>query len=371
MKLEKVLYQPLYLQVKKGLIKYITKNKLAPGTFLPPEQKLSSMLGVNRLTVRRALHELKQEGLISQHQGRGTIVREPKNTGPIVGVLGNPEEMDFFNRPSIYSQLMAGLTSELVDKHGGIICYRRKDSSRNYAELFAGIKLDAIIITGIQSREKEAIQGLEECGVPVIICDQGFGQKWLNVVRGDGETDARKAVDFLLREGHRRIVCAISKNASLICFEKRMRGYVSALKKAGLSSKESFYYGDDKNFLSSFSPGEEPTGVFMVSSPLGKELVKEMNERGLLDEHKICVAGFEDTGELSDIGVAYYSLQVPAFEIGKRTGKRVMQLRKQELTRPFKDIIPFTCKLHRGNRYENRKGNFETFRPQNLSRKEK
>ena len=45
---------------------------------LPPERELSRQLDVSRSTVRQALAELEDRGLITRHQGRGTFVARPR-----------------------------------------------------------------------------------------------------------------------------------------------------------------------------------------------------------------------------------------------------------------------------------------------------
>lgn len=69
---------PLYVQISESLLERIEAGELAPGTRLPPERELSEMLGVNRLTLRRALRVLEQQGLLTRLQGKGTYVAEPK-----------------------------------------------------------------------------------------------------------------------------------------------------------------------------------------------------------------------------------------------------------------------------------------------------
>lgn len=69
---------PLYLQIAEGLLDRIESGELAPGDRLPPERELSVMLGVNRLTLRRALRTLETQGLLTRRQGKGTYVAAPK-----------------------------------------------------------------------------------------------------------------------------------------------------------------------------------------------------------------------------------------------------------------------------------------------------
>jgi GntR family transcriptional regulator len=69
---------PLYVQITEALTARIESGELAPGDRLPPERELSRALGVNRLTLRRALRSLEAGGMIVRRQGRGTHVASPK-----------------------------------------------------------------------------------------------------------------------------------------------------------------------------------------------------------------------------------------------------------------------------------------------------
>lgn len=69
---------PLYVQIAESLLDRIESGELQPGDRLPSERDLSKMLGVNRMTVRRALRVLESQGLLLRRQGAGTYVAEPK-----------------------------------------------------------------------------------------------------------------------------------------------------------------------------------------------------------------------------------------------------------------------------------------------------
>jgi GntR family transcriptional regulator len=70
--------QPLYVQIAEALLTRIETGELSAGARLPPERELSETLGVNRLTLRRALRELEGRGLLRRRPGIGTFVAEPK-----------------------------------------------------------------------------------------------------------------------------------------------------------------------------------------------------------------------------------------------------------------------------------------------------
>jgi GntR family transcriptional regulator len=74
---------PLYIQIAEGLIGRIEAGYLAPGDQLAPERELSEQLGVNRMTLRRALRVLEAEGLVIRKHGVGTFVAETKIDRPM------------------------------------------------------------------------------------------------------------------------------------------------------------------------------------------------------------------------------------------------------------------------------------------------
>lgn len=69
---------PLYIQIAEGLISQIESGELTPGDQLPPERELSEKLGVNRMTLRRALRVLEAQGLVVRKHGVGTFIAAPK-----------------------------------------------------------------------------------------------------------------------------------------------------------------------------------------------------------------------------------------------------------------------------------------------------
>ncbi|MBI5829640.1 MAG: GntR family transcriptional regulator [Chloroflexi bacterium] len=78
---------PLYVQIAESLLDRIEAGELAPGHRLPAERELSQTLGVNRMTLRQALHSLEMQGLLVRRQGAGTYVTEAKKIERQAGKL--------------------------------------------------------------------------------------------------------------------------------------------------------------------------------------------------------------------------------------------------------------------------------------------
>ena len=69
--------RPAYLQVAEALRAEIRSGRVPPGSQLPSYETLTRKYGVSITVVRSAIRELKTEGLVYTHQGKGAFVRDP------------------------------------------------------------------------------------------------------------------------------------------------------------------------------------------------------------------------------------------------------------------------------------------------------
>lgn len=72
--------KPLYLQVEDRLKANIESGAWEPGEQVPGEQILCKQFGVSRVTLRHALANLVNEGLMVKEHGRGTFVADNEST---------------------------------------------------------------------------------------------------------------------------------------------------------------------------------------------------------------------------------------------------------------------------------------------------
>lgn len=66
---------PRYAQVYSALYQWIAQGHYSPGDQLESENRLCAMFGVSRITVRKAMEMLVNEGMVSNAQGKGNFVR--------------------------------------------------------------------------------------------------------------------------------------------------------------------------------------------------------------------------------------------------------------------------------------------------------
>lgn len=85
--------EPLWHQAENAVRELIARGTWPDGMQLPNEGKLSELLGVSRITVRHALRNLEQSGLLRREHGRGTFVRRSTVIGGIRGLTSFTQEM--------------------------------------------------------------------------------------------------------------------------------------------------------------------------------------------------------------------------------------------------------------------------------------
>ncbi len=100
---------PLHEQVAAHIRRAIADGEAGPGERLPLARDLAAVLGVNKNTVLRALHVLRQEGLLEFRRGRGITVAGTPQRG---AVLAQARKLVAFAREHGYgrSELLQMIT---------------------------------------------------------------------------------------------------------------------------------------------------------------------------------------------------------------------------------------------------------------------
>jgi GntR family transcriptional regulator len=101
----------LYAQVRESIREQIAGGVLQPGEKLPPEEELAARMGASRMTVRRGILDLIDEGVLYRRRGVGTFVAHrhiDRNHNRLAGYLESAAEEGFAPRIEVLAREITG-----------------------------------------------------------------------------------------------------------------------------------------------------------------------------------------------------------------------------------------------------------------------
>jgi GntR family transcriptional regulator len=86
---------PIYVQLRKRIEAGIATGILQPDTALPPEREIAALTELSRVTVRKAIADLAEQGVVVQKQGSGSRIaaRSPRVEQSLTGLTSFTEDM--------------------------------------------------------------------------------------------------------------------------------------------------------------------------------------------------------------------------------------------------------------------------------------
>jgi DNA-binding transcriptional regulator YhcF (GntR family) len=113
---------PLYMKFAQTVKNAVRSGILEHGNILPGERDLSQLTGVSRITVRKAMQALEEEGV------RAPAVTERKST--ISSSIRSKKRAVFLSRwcCAVKNRIRCGLTNEIARKrwHSSWLCHRKR-----------------------------------------------------------------------------------------------------------------------------------------------------------------------------------------------------------------------------------------------------
>jgi GntR family transcriptional regulator len=98
----------LYAEIEEAIATEITQGEYRPGDQLPTEDALLQRFQVSRITVRRAIQNLVNRGLLEIRRGLGTFVLSPQIEAELTKLTGFVEDMKAAGRKATARVLSQG-----------------------------------------------------------------------------------------------------------------------------------------------------------------------------------------------------------------------------------------------------------------------
>lgn len=204
--------------------------------------------------------------------------------------------------------------------------------------------VDGIIFADIHQNEEE-LDTVMGKGIPCVVMNTYIEELPVSCIAIDNTGGAKEAVNYLLELGHTDIA-TITGELGIQAGIDRLDGYISALKKKGITPKKEYIqYGDfgpdsakepAKNLL---SMKDRPTAIFCASDMMATTVVDTAFNMGLRVPEDLSVVGFDDSPLASHGRVPLTSIRQPLSEMGTLSVETLHRLIKRNQKSPIKKLL--------------------------------
>ena len=235
------------------------------------------------------------------------------------------------------TQTLEGLL-EVVHQHGMrllIDIIEPEHQKEVYLEMARAKRIDGILLSGPRL-DDEALRLLEKDGFPTVLIGQLPGADFC-FVDVDNCASAEMAVAHLIQLGHTRIACITNAAAPYTAAMDRLRGYQTALEKAGLSFDPALVrYGDfivDSGYQQMkglLESGARFTAAFVASDTLVLGAKAVLAERGVRVPQDVALVGFDDLPFAQYMSPPLTTVHLPAVELARQASNQLICLLQGE-----------------------------------------
>jgi GntR family transcriptional regulator, arabinose operon transcriptional repressor len=336
--------QPKYQQIREYLHREISSGRIAPGSALPTEAELCEKLGMSRSTVRQAVGELENEGLVTRIQGSGTFVTTEQQKRA-------HQQLNMFAfigpklRSAVYPSLIHGFERTCAGfQHETIVGDSDNDIGRQ-ADVFIRL-IDqsvggvALVPTTTPVTPAHQIRLLQNQHVPVVLCHRTVEGIAAPSVIYNGREAGLMAGRALRERGHRRI--AYPHAAHLYSM---MENYIDGIHEAYVesggnptefvvlthNSEQSGFLGNAepaKQMLrNALSGAERPTAIFCGNAPDAEVAYLEALALGLKIPEDLSLIYIGSKWREEGLAKRIACIGIDEFQIGAQAARLLNEMR--------------------------------------------
>ncbi|MBB5323509.1 LacI family repressor for deo operon, udp, cdd, tsx, nupC, and nupG [Anoxybacillus tepidamans] len=204
------------------------------------------------------------------------------------------------------------------------------ERERVYLDILRQKKADGMIL--LTARLESHL--LEEIAseFPVVLACEYLEGSTIPTVSIDNVSSARKATEYLINLGHRRIGF-ISGPLNVILSRDRLKGFRQAMAQHNIPIESFLVQEGDFSFESGYNMmmkflalDQPPTAVFAANDEMAIGAIKAIKSKGLRVPDDISVVGFDDIQFASIYEPALTTISQPMFEIGKKAMELLIKL---------------------------------------------
>ncbi|HET7412738.1 MAG TPA: LacI family DNA-binding transcriptional regulator [Pararhizobium sp.] len=245
----------------------------------------------------------------------------------IVGVVVH----DIMN--PFYAEILRAIESELDRSRQTFILSNHYDSvekQRNFIETLLQLGGDGVIMSPAIGTPPEDIRLAEENGMPAILVARAVEEVDVPTFRGDDAHGIALATNHLIGLGH-RVIAMVGGTDQTSTGRDRYRGYVDALRKAGIAVDPNLRIPGPRTKQGGFeaavtflSMPQKPTAAVCWNDLVAIGLMNGIARAGLVSGHDISVTGYDDLEEASIATPALTTVWNGQADVGRSAARALL-----------------------------------------------
>lgn len=294
------LYRKIYLDIKKRIL----EGELAPGAKLPYERELCDQYGVKRVTIRKSLELLAQEGLITKRMGLGSFVAEsgmpaptanPETAATILFIMRRNENDIYHNTSSCNTRIFFEM-EQICRRDGYLLSYVGLDEQTSVMDIVREHPVSGVFL--VSSYHEQTIRDLACMKMPAVLLNH-YDPRMLSVMP-DNQNMLRLVIGYLAEMKHTRIAYVDGMPDSRNAME-RWEAFRFAMYEQNLTVDPKLYFvgnwtydGGRAAARKLLETEEMPTAVFAASDMMAAGVMEELRSSGLRIPEDISVVGYDN-----------------------------------------------------------------------------
>ncbi len=292
---------PLYAKVRESLRELVMEH-FADGDRFFSEPDLIERLGVSQGTVRRALGDLADEGLLIRKVPHGTFVRKLRTDRFAIGVF-----MPRYDSPFLM-EVLEKFSQECRQQKLLLRLYHthhRETIDDTLQQMHSPPSEERILLLGETPRvTHELCVSMKKRGYHIVSVDTLTANEGVACVAVDNEAGIRIGMEHLLSLGHRRLTLLVNEPREAYNVHVRVEAFERLAKKYNLTQARVVDCGTKlwgNSYEAAFaqmgdvmSADPRPTAIFAVSDAGAWSALKWLNEHGIKVPAEVSVLGFDD-----------------------------------------------------------------------------
>lgn len=251
-----------------------------------------------------------------------------------------------------FSTVMTGIQEIAYNSNYNIILYITNDSSERELSIIQNLSLSRLdgLLVSVSSNSDSCshFQEIIDEGTPIVFIDRVASNINTSKVMQDDYNGAFEAVEHLIKSGYTKIA-HIAGPKGLDFTEKRLGGYLDALKKYKISTREEWiiYSGFDQDFGEAdtyqlLECDHRPDAIFAVNDRKAIGAMLALKKKNIIIGKEMGVIGFTDDPICTLISPSLTTIAEPAFNIGKTGCELLLKHISKKHFHPQEVILPGT-----------------------------